>query len=321
MRLNPDSTAPRSRRRLNPDSMGCASSRVLLIDLGNTRIKWAWLSGPEMKPEATDREQAPGGGDAVPNLRSGAARPDSSGGDVAPKIQGGDAVPKLKNAGEARTSDDLGDLPLLAKQESVEGALACNVAGRELGRKLSALVWKRLAVELAFVQAQASACGVTNAYANPANLGADRWAALIAARTLGTRNYCIVDAGSTVTVDLLLANGRHLGGYIAPGYEMSLSAMAKGTADLASRLKDHSGATQNLAPAADSAEAMEKGALAAHLGLIRTGMQKLEEAGAGSPVLLLTGGGAEALIDTGELPEAQWAPDLVLRGLAALALE
>jgi len=292
--------------------MGCASSRVLLIDLGNTRIKWAWLSGPEMKPEATDREQAPGGGDAVPNLRSGAARPDSSGGDVAPK---------LKNAGEARTSDDLGDLPLLAEQESVEGALACNVAGSELGRKMSALVWKRLAVELAFVQAQASACGVTNAYANPAALGADRWAALIGARTLGANNYCIVDAGSTVTVDLLLANGRHLGGYIAPGYEMSLSAMAKGTADLASRLKDHSGATQNLAPAADSAEAMEKGAVAAPLGLIRTGMQKLEEAGAGSPALLLTGGGAEALIDTGELPEAQWAPDLVLRGLAALALE
>ena len=25
--------------------MNAASSRVLLIDLGNTRIKWAWLSG------------------------------------------------------------------------------------------------------------------------------------------------------------------------------------------------------------------------------------------------------------------------------------
>ena len=40
----------------------------------------------------------------------------------------------------------------------------------------------RLAVELVFVQAQASACGVTAAYANPLNLGADRWAALIGAQ-------------------------------------------------------------------------------------------------------------------------------------------
>lgn len=274
--------------------MSAAAPRTLLLDLGNTRIKWAWLSGSEMKLQATRPEQA---------------------------FEGGNAGLELEYADEAQTGEGLNHLPCLATQESVEGALACNVAGGELGRKLAALVRERLAVELAFVQAQTSACGVANAYANPSNLGADRWAALIGAHALGARNYCIVDAGSTITVDLLLANGRHLGGYIAPGRGMSLAAMAKGTAELASRLKDHSSAPQDLAPAAGSAEAMEKGALAAQLGLVRTGMRKLAETGGGSPVLLLTGGGAEALIATGELPKAQWAPDLVLRGLAALALE
>ncbi len=207
--------------------MSAAAPRTLLLDLGNTRIKWAWLSGSEMKLQATRPEQA---------------------------FEGGNAGLELEYADEAQTGEGLNHLPCLATQESVEGALACNVAGGELGRKLAALVRERLAVELAFVQAQTSACGVANAYANPSNLGADRWAALIGAHALGARNYCIVDAGSTITVDLLLANGRHLGGYIAPGRGMSLAAMAKGTAELASRLKDHSSAPQDLAPAAGSAE-------------------------------------------------------------------
>ena len=256
--------------------MSAPSYRILLIDLGNTRIKWAWLSA---------------------------------------------AAQELENAGAARTSDGLSTLPFLNREEAVAGALACNVAGIELGRKLAGLIRERLGVELEFAQPQASACGVTAAYANPLNLGADRWAALIGAHALGRRDYCIIDAGSTVTLDLLLADGRHLGGYIAPGREMSLAAMARGTADLASRLKDHSGEPLDLTPGTDSAEAMEKGALAAQLGMIRTGMQRLAIKGGGSPVLLLTGGGAEALVATGELPDAQLAPDLVLRGLAALALE
>ena len=256
--------------------MNAARSRILLIDLGNTRIKWAWLSG---------------------------------------------AGKELEGAGATRTSDGLSGLPFLDRGDAVAGALACNVAGIELGRKLAGLVRERLAVELVFVQARASACGVTAAYANPLNLGADRWAALIGARALGPADYCIVDAGSTVTMDLLLADGLHLGGYIAPGREMSLAAMEKGTAELASRLRDHAARPRDLAPGTDSAEAMEKGTLAAQLGMIRSGMERLANKGGGSPVLVLTGGGADALVATGELPEPRLAPDLVLRGLAALALE
>ena len=257
-------------------SVSPAEPRILLIDLGNTRIKWAWLPGAATKPEG---------------------------------------------AGAARTGDGLSDLPFLDSDEPVTGALACNVAGIELGRKLAGLVKERLAVELVFVQAQPSACGVTAAYAIPLNLGADRWAALIGAHALGRADYCIVDAGSTVTMDLLLVDGHHLGGYIAPGREMSLAAMAKGTAELASRLREHAGRPQDLAPGTDSAEAMEKGTLAAQLGMIRSGMERLANQAGRSPMLLLTGGGADDLIATGQLPEARVVPDLVLRGLAALALE
>ena len=256
--------------------MSAAGSRFLLIDLGNTRIKWAWLA-------------------------------------VAGR--------KLEDGGVERTANGLRELSFLAGEKSTAGAIACNVAGAGPSLELAARVKERLAVDLVFVQPRASACGVSCAYANPLNLGADRWAALIGARTLGCEDFCIVDAGSTVTIDLLLASGRHLGGYIAPGREMSLAAMARGTAELASRLAENSGGARDLAPATGSAEAMEKGVLAAQLGMIRTGMEKLTAAGGGSPMLLLTGGDADALIATGELPRAQLVPELVLRGLAALALE
>ncbi len=256
--------------------MSAASDCILLIDMGNTRVKWAWLCGGQGE---------------------------------------------LGCGGTAHTGEEPAELPFLDCRETVTGALACNVAGIERGRKLAALVRGRLEVELKFVQANSSACGVTAAYANPLNLGADRWAALIGAHALSPNDYCIVDAGSTVTMDLLLADGRHLGGYIAPGREMSLAAMARGTAELASRLKDQSGVPDNIAPGTDSAEAMEKGTLASQLGLIRMGMQVLESKGQGSPILLLTGGGADELLATCDLPEAKVVPDLVLRGLAALAVQ
>lgn len=289
--------------------MSSAQQRILLIDAGNTRIKWGWLSSPGDAPEDVD---------AAPESASAVS---------------GDAAGALEWGGAAETAGCLDTLPFLGHGQEIAGALACSVAGADFGRKLADLVRERLAAELEFVQSSALACGVVSAYTNPGKLGADRWSALIGAHAMGRKNYCIVDAGSTVTMDLLRADGRHLGGYISPGREMSLAAMAEGTAELASRLKDHSGWPHDLTPAAgsaeaqdltpgtDSAEAMEKGVLAAQLGMIRSGMQRLASQAGNSPELLLTGGGADALIATGELPEVQFVPDLVLRGLAALAVE
>ena len=255
--------------------MSTAGKR-LLIDLGNTRVKWAWQSVGR------------------------------------PELDGHGAVP---------VAAGLANSPFLAHRGVVTGALASNVAGAEAGRELARLVRDRLGANLVFARPGRTARGVTAAYANPSNLGADRWAALIGARALGPHNYCIVDAGSTVTMDFLLADGRHLGGYIAPGRDMSLAAMAQGTAELASRLKDHSGTAKDIAPGTDSAEAIKKGILASQLGMIRMGTELLAALGGRTSRLLLTGGGADSLLATSALPEARVVPDLVLIGLADLAVE
>ena len=68
----------------------------------------------------------------------------------------------------------------------------------------------------------AEALGVKNAYRDPERLGADRWMALIAASEMVSGNVIVIDAGSAITVDLLRADGQHLGGAILPGIHTSL---------------------------------------------------------------------------------------------------
>ena len=69
---------------------------------------------------------------------------------------------------------------------------------------------------------ESRALGVTNAYRQPERLGVDRWMALIAASELVAGDAVIIDAGSALTLDLLRADGQHLGGAILPGFNTSL---------------------------------------------------------------------------------------------------
>jgi len=68
----------------------------------------------------------------------------------------------------------------------------------------------------------AKALGVTNGYRQPERLGVDRWMTLLAAREMQLGNCVIIDAGSAITLDLLRADGQHLGGAILPGFNTSI---------------------------------------------------------------------------------------------------
>ncbi|MCP4301523.1 MAG: type III pantothenate kinase [Gammaproteobacteria bacterium] len=68
---------------------------------------------------------------------------------------------------------------------------------------------------------QKQALGVTNGYLDPARLGDDRWMALLAAAGMVDGDCLVIDAGSAITLDLLRADGHHLGGAILPGFNTS----------------------------------------------------------------------------------------------------
>ncbi len=112
-----------------------------------------------------------------------------------------------------------------------------NVAGEPARVRLEAQVARwRLVPQ--WLTATAEGAGVVNGYKVPAQLGADRWASLVAARQRATSGELVpapavvINAGTAVTIDALDESGRFLGGLIVPGVHVMLRALAENTAAL-----------------------------------------------------------------------------------------
>jgi type III pantothenate kinase len=154
--------------------------------------------------------------------------------------------------------------------------------------------------------------GVSLAYPEPKRMGVDRWLALIAARRLCAGAVLVVDAGTAVTYDLLLANGQHLGGLILPGIERMREALLAGT-----NIPLVEPEEPDLPWAADTGAALGLGTIEAPAALAERLHRRLEDAAGGHAVLLLTGGDAERLRAALDGP-VRVEPDLVVQGLALL---
>lgn len=74
-----------------------------------------------------------------------------------------------------------------------------------------------------------------NAYAEPAKLGSDRWLALLGAQVLQPDAALVVSVGTAMTLDALSATGQHLGGMIVPGPDLMMSSLMHNTSDIAVR--------------------------------------------------------------------------------------
>ncbi len=103
-----------------------------------------------------------------------------------------------------------------------------NVAGAAVERTLRQWIAQHWGCEVQFAYTQKQACGVTNGYENPGQLGVDRWLALLAAHQLSPAAPClVVDCGTAVTLDLLNERGQHQGGWILPGLHTMRLALQK----------------------------------------------------------------------------------------------
>jgi type III pantothenate kinase len=147
-----------------------------------------------------------------------------------------------------------------------------------------------------------------------ATAGADRIAAVLAARP---GPAVVVDAGTAVTVEVLDARGRYLGGFIAPGP----SATASGAAGSAEQLPRLPGERTAIVPGATT-----RAALAAGLwGLAVGGVDRLVEAALAAlpsspaPKLLATGGWGSAWAAETRHRGFVVDADLVHRGIARWA--
>lgn len=210
--------------------------------------------------------------------------------------------------------DELAQIAISVRKFRVSGPVVIsNVAGANIQTALQAVL-DELGWDAHWITSQAHACGVSNGYAQPAQLGSDRWVALIAAWNL-TRSACVLaSAGTALTVDALSSRGEFLGGLIVPGLSMMKTALNLNTAGIAhtdGRLADFPIST---------GDAVHSGVIAAMAGAVERMCRMLTRREGAEPKLLLTGGDAAVLHDAlsghGAIMD-----NLVLDGLVLLAGE
>lgn len=194
---------------------------------------------------------------------------------------------------------------VLASLPHPQRAIVCNVAGAAMAKSIAAAV----TMPLLWVTSRAEQCGVKNSYEDPAQLGADRWAALIGARRLHQGDCLVVNAGTATTVDVLDAEGIFQGGLIVPGVHLMRSSLAGNTAQLPLA----AGACKTLPR--NTADAIASGCLIATAATIERMFAGL--AGRSGAVCLLSGGAAAGFAPLLDIPLRR-IDNLVLEGLACI---
>ena len=192
------------------------------------------------------------------------------------------------------------------------------VGGTEYFEVIRDWVETRWQLELQQVIPQKKMLGVTNLYHPPESLGSDRWAAMIAAWDITGGATCVVDAGTTMTVDMLNAHGEYKGGVIFPGFSLLGRALAQNTAKLAPKVQSQY--DFDVAPPAlgqDTVTGVSAGLFHGFLGAFSAIVATARSADGVDARIIVTGGQAEMLLKHSDL-EMIHAPDLVLRGLALI---
>ena len=174
-------------------------------------------------------------------------------------------------------------------------------------------------VDIEYVTAAHEFDGLTNGYVDPSLLGADRWLALIGAWTLAKSAICVVDAGTAVKVDSVTADGRHLGGLIAPGIHMMREALMSKTSDVANAAAHSTPSLTGVLPN-NTIGAVSRGAVFALAGMADRAAEMIEQSTGVKPRLILTGGDAGLITGTMRV-HGEIVPDLILQGLAVVATQ
>lgn len=210
---------------------------LLLVDAGNTRIKWALLDC-----------SAPSGANA----------------------------PGCWAASGAVSRTEFGQLSDAWAGKNVMRVLLSNVAGQAMRDDLERLLLRVLGpVPIEWFKSAPSLGGVRNGYRQPAQLGCDRFAAAIGAHALYPDQALIVaTCGTATTVDAVTAEGLFLGGMILPGLGLMATSLARNTAQLP-QVAQHIDVATPFADNTD--DAIVSGCIAAQTGAIERAVAALAQ--------------------------------------------
>lgn len=253
---------------------------LLLIDAGNTRVKWALVPSRARDPDALGRWTACG---------------------------------MVEHAQLLQLADAW-------RGQHIVRVLISNVAGQAMRDSLEQVLLRALGMQpvpLEWFCSAATLGGVRNNYRNPTQLGCDRFASAIGAHALFSDKALIVaTCGTATTIDAIAADGVFLGGMILPGLGLMASSLAKNTAQLPQVAQD----LDITDPFADNTDAaIASGCIAAQVGAIERALSAHAHR-SGRDVQCILSGGAAALIAPHLSVPYQKVDNLVLIGLHHAAI-
>ena len=146
-------------------------------------------------------------------------------------------------------------------------------------------------IELVIVKSEKQRLGIQSGYSMPEQLGVDRWLALIAARSLKpNKNVMIIDSGTATTVDILISDGQHLGGWILPGITSMQKSILQDTANV-----DAEDCVPNLTFGKETAVNVSNACWAATQGLINVAKNECKKLNLVLDEIIITGGNSKIL--------------------------
>ena len=261
---------------------------LLLLDVGNTRIKWAVL----------ERD-----------------------------VLGSDTL-KMTTPGEwlaygSVSHQSIAELNTAWQQYAISRVVIANVAGKAMREKLQAMLLHLFGgkASLKWFVARPELAGVRNAYAIPEQLGCDRFATMIAAHTLFPQHPLVIaTCGTATTIDALTAQGTFVGGMILPGLGLMAASLAHNTAQLPNVADVKDLLSLSLPTFADNTKAaIQSGCLAAQAGAIERAVAQHAMA-MQAPVLCILSGGAARYIAPYLSVQHHIVENLVLIGLQVAAI-
>jgi len=236
-------------------ALGGGRGNTLLVDIGNTRVKWARLSRGRL-----GRQQA-------------AAHEGWSGERIARHIVG---------------------KPSHLASKRIERIVVVSVAGARIDRGFASEARRQLGIAPEFFASQRRAAGVTTLYAEPWRLGADRLVAAIGAFHLSKhRPVCVISAGTAMTLDLVDSRGRHRGGAIVPAPSLMVGSLLSQTHGI--RRRARGGTSGSSLFARSTRAAIEQGARFAAAAVADRAVVEARSVLGRTPLVLLTGGAASVI--------------------------
>lgn len=247
------------------------SQELLLVDIGNTRIKWGISTGRN--------------------------------------IVSGKAFARDTNALENHVNCVWNKI---SPPDRVE---VSNVAGQPFGHEFTKKIQQLWNIPVRFAESAAFSCGIVNGYEDPTQLGVDRWLSMIGLIHNHAFPVCVVNCGTAITMDLINPNGIHSGGLIAPGLNLMVDSLLKGTTLI--ELNDNASVGF---PGRNTTECVNLGMLYASAGMIEKVFRQWCNTLGVQASLVVSGGDAERVRQILSVPSV-YEHDLVLQGLLAWSEE